>query len=91
MIHYDSLLQNATYIITKCDKSLLQSESGFLLQNATVLLQNATVFYKMRRLFCKMQRLLQNVTFVTNSDSTNCKCFPCIEVSLLSLSKESYN
>ena len=29
--------------ITKCDRSLLQNTSDFLLQNATVLLQNATV------------------------------------------------
>ena len=35
------------YFITKCDKSLLQNVSGFLLQNATVLLQNATIYYKM--------------------------------------------
>ena len=54
MIHYDTLLQNATdittkcdsYFITKCDKSLLQNASGFLLQNATILLQNATVITK---------------------------------------------
>ena len=39
LIHYDSLLQNATDIITKydskfitkCDRSLLQNTSGFLL------------------------------------------------------------
>ena len=51
LIRYDSLLQNATDIITKCDskfitkcsRSLLQNTSGFLLQNATILLQNATV------------------------------------------------
>ena len=51
LIHCDTFLQNATdtitkfdsYFITKCDKSLLQNASGFLLQNATVLLQNATV------------------------------------------------
>ena len=36
LIHYDSLLQNATAI-------LLQNASAFLLQKATVLLQNATV------------------------------------------------
>ena len=49
LIHYDSLLQNAedistkcdSYFITKCDRSLLQHASGFLLQNVTVL-------YKMR-------------------------------------------
>ena len=51
LICYNSLLQNATdvitkcdsYFITKCDRSLLENASGFLLQNATVLLQNATV------------------------------------------------
>ena len=55
LVHYYNLLQNATDIVTKCEKSLLQNVSGFLLQNATVLLQNATVitnsdiYYKMRR------------------------------------------
>ena len=51
LIRYDSFLQNATDIISKCDcffirkcdRSLLQNALGFLLQNATVLLQNATV------------------------------------------------
>ena len=32
-----------TDIITKCDRSLSQNVSGFLLQNATVLLKNAIV------------------------------------------------
>ena len=53
----DSLLQNVTdiitkcdsYFITKCDRSFLQNASGFLLQNVTILLQNATV-YKIRHL-----------------------------------------
>ena len=43
LIRYDSLLQNATdiitkcnsYFITKCNRSLLQNASGLLLQNAT--------------------------------------------------------
>ena len=63
MIDYDSLLQNATdiiikcdsYFIKKCDRSLLQNASGFFLQNATVLLQNAVI-------------LLQNVTVITKCD-----------------------
>ena len=60
LIHYHSLLQNATdiitkydsYFITKCDRSLLQNASGFLLQIrqllqiATISLQNATVITK---------------------------------------------
>ena len=57
MIHYDSLLQNARDIITKCNRSLLQNASGFLLQNATV--------------YYKIQQLLQNTTFVTNYNSTH--------------------
>ena len=63
LIHYDSLLRNATdiitkcdsYFITKCDRNLLQNASGFLLLNATVLLQNATI-------------LLQHSTVITNCD-----------------------
>ena len=54
LIRYDSLLQNVTDIITKCDSyfitncdiCLLQNASGFLLQNATVLWQNSTVITK---------------------------------------------
>ena len=53
-IHNDTLLQNATdiitkcdsYFITKCDRSLLQNTSGFLLQNDIILLQNGTVITK---------------------------------------------
>ena len=64
MIHFDTLLQNVTdiitkcdsYFITKCDRNFLQNVSSFLLQNTTILLQNAIfiikcdVYYKMRRL-----------------------------------------
>ena len=54
LVNYDTLLQNATniirkcdtYFITKCDKMLLQHALGFLLQNATVLIQIATVITK---------------------------------------------
>ena len=63
MVHYNTILQNATdlitkrvsYFITKYSKRLLQNALGFLLKNATILLQNATaitksnVYYKMRQ------------------------------------------
>ena len=76
LICYDSLLQNATDVITKClrffitkrDRSLLQNASGFLLQNATVLLRNATVIRKCDDFItkcdscCKIRRLLQIAT-----------------------------
>ena len=64
LILYDSLLQNATdiiakcdsYFIAKCDRSLLQNGTGFLLQNATVLLQNATVITKCYDFITKYDR-----------------------------------
>ena len=51
LIYYDSLLQNAidiiskcdSYFITKCGRSLLENAPGFLLQSATVLLQKGAV------------------------------------------------
>ena len=69
LIRYDSLSQNATDVITKCDsyfvtkhdRSVLQNPSGFLLQNAIVLLQNA----KMRQLLQNATILLHNATVIT--------------------------
>ena len=80
LIHHDRLLQNATDVITKydnnfiteCCRNLLQIPSGFFLQNATVLLQNVAVIYKLRRFYHKMRQLLQNATFITNYDITQC-------------------
>ena len=54
LVYYDTLLQNETdiitkcdsYFITKCDKSLLQHASEHFLRNTTVLLQNVTVIKK---------------------------------------------
>ena len=37
LVYYDTLLQNATDIITKCDKCFLQNTPSFVLQNATVI------------------------------------------------------
>ena len=73
----DIITQYDRYFITKCDRSLLQNVTEvyykmrqvFLFQNATVLLQNAS-YYKMQQFYYKMRQLLQNVTFITNCDST---------------------
>ena len=54
------LFRNAA-AISKCDRSLLQNASGFLLQNATLLLQNTTVITKGNS-YCKMRHLLQTVS-----------------------------
>ena len=72
----DSLLQNATDFITKCNsyfitkrnRSLLQNTSGFLSKNATVLLQNVIVITKCSNFitkcdsYYKMRRLLRTAT-----------------------------
>ena len=76
LIHYKTLLENATdiltkcdsYFITKCGKSLSQNASGFLLQNATVLLQNAIAitncddFTTICDSYYKMRHLIQIAT-----------------------------
>ena len=69
LAHYNTLLQNATSrFIIKCDKSLLQNASAFLLQNATVLLETTTVITKYADFitgcnsYCKLARLLQNAS-----------------------------
>ena len=63
LICYDSLLQNATDVITKCDsyfttkrdRSLLKNASGFLLQNATAFtkcddfITKCDVYYKLQQ------------------------------------------
>ena len=48
LVHYDSALQNATDIITKCDSYFITKRDK--------------VYYKMRRFYCKMRQLLQNAS-----------------------------
>ena len=66
LIHYNSLLQNATdtitksdsYFITKCDRNLLQNASGFLLQNAkfSTNCDNTNLFF--RKIFLSLVRYI---------------------------------
>ena len=68
VVHWNTLLQNAKDVITKCDCYciLLQNTSGFLFQNATVLFKEPTVITKCDNVFTKcniyykMRLLLQN-------------------------------
>ena len=83
LIRYESLLQNApdiitkrdSYFIIKCDISLLQNASGFLLQNATVLLQNATILLQNATVNYKMRRLLQIATTHSTINDEKMKTF----------------
>ena len=54
LLRYDSLLQNATEGITKC--------------NSFITKRNC--YYKMGQFYYKMRQLLQCATFITNCDST---------------------
>ena len=64
LIHHDSLLQNATdiitksdsYLITKCGRSYYKMRQDF--------------YYKLRRFHYKMRQLLQNARFIINCSST---------------------
>ena len=55
-IYYDTLLQNMTdiitkcdsYFLTKCDRSLSQNASGVLLQNVTVI-KKCDIYYKLQQ------------------------------------------
>ena len=85
LLHYDSLLQNATdittkrdsYFITKCNKSLLQNVSHFLLQNATFSLQNLTVILNCNKFitnynsYRKIRGSLQIVTVLATETIEN--------------------
>ena len=69
LIRYETLLQNAKDIITKCDsyfvtkchRGSLQNVSGFLLQNV--------FYYKMLQLLQFAMILLQNGTVITKCDN----------------------
>ena len=69
LIHHGSLLQNATdgitkcgsYFITKCDRSLLQNASGFLLQISTII-TNCNNFITKSNRYYKTRRLLEIAT-----------------------------
>ena len=71
LIYYDNLLQNATNIITKCDSYFITKCGRSLLENASVFfITKCDSYYKMRRFYYKVRQLLQNITFITNCDST---------------------
>ena len=85
LIHYDSLLQNATDIITKCDRYYYKIWQQFyygmrqmLLQNVTtILLRNAAeIYYKFRQVFFyKMQPFYYKMwQLFTNCDDFIIKC-----------------
>ena len=51
LVHYDTLLQNVTDIITKCDSNFITKYNS--------LVTKCNSYYKIRRFYYKMQQLLQ--------------------------------
>ena len=65
MVNYNTLLQNATDIFTKCDNYFITIGDRSLLQNAS------TFYYKIRQLLQIATILLQNATITTKRVGTN--------------------
>ena len=78
LVHYDTLLQNETFIVSKCvtyfiknwDKTLLQNRSDFLLQNAIVLLQYVQY----------VTVIIKYINFITKCDSLQIVTFKYIRI-----------
>ena len=68
LIQYDSLLQNVTGGITKCDSYFITKYDRSLLQNATFIMRQCDIYYKMRQFYHKMRQLLQTMAFITKCD-----------------------
>ena len=64
----DTLFQNATDVITKCDSYLTAKCGKSLLQNVQAF------YYKMRQFYNKMQELLQNETILLQNRTVITKC-----------------
>ena len=69
MIHYDTLLQNATYV--------LQNATAALLQNATEVYYKTLqgFYYKMRQFYDKMRQLLQTILLQNATVITKCDVY----------------
>ena len=75
LVHYNALLHNSTdiitecdrYIITLCNKSLLQIAFSFCITKCDSFVTKRGSYYKMRRFYYKMRRLLQNASVYTPS------------------------
>ena len=62
LVHYDSLLQNVTDIITKYDSYFITKCVTFFIKKCDSFITKCDSYYKLRRFYYKMRRLLQIVT-----------------------------
>ena len=62
LIHYDSLLQNVTDIITKCNSYFITKCFRFFIRKCDSFIIKCDSYYKLRPFHSKMRRLLQITT-----------------------------
>ena len=87
MIHYDSLLQNATDIITKCNSYFIRKCDATEIYYK----MRQVFYYKMRQFYYKMRQLLQNATAITKC-KVYCKLRQYTEqFNLLKMEEDSCN
>ena len=71
LVHYDSLLQNATDIITKFDSYFITKYEKSLSKHSSTKCYNFIAkcngYYKMRRFYYKMRQLLQMQRLLQNT------------------------
>ena len=70
LIRYESLLQNAADLITKCDSYFITKCVCLFITKCGSFISKCDSYYKLRRFYYKMRQLLQNATFIKNCDST---------------------
>ena len=68
LVHHETLLQNATDIIIKCDSYFITNYEFYHKMRQSFLLQNATFFYKIRKLLQNASILFQNAAVITKCD-----------------------
>ena len=57
LVHYYTLLQNATDVVTKYDSYFITKYEGSLLQNASILLPNPTILMFYQAKHCRIKIL----------------------------------
>ena len=70
MINYETLLQNATDIITKYGSYFITKYVRFFITKCDRFITKCDSYYKLRQFYHKMRQLLQNATFITNCETT---------------------
>ena len=70
LVHYDTLLQNARDVITKCDSYVIPKYIRFFITKWDSFISNCDSYDKIRGFYFKMWQLLQSASFITKCVGT---------------------